>query len=103
MMKSQSGTEKRYQPCWPNSANALGRFYLTCRTYYEIYDLNVERYKLAEFTDDDSVHFVKAFAQHYDAVIDAEALVAEMKRRRLAEFAHHPLLLILTCILKTGV
>ena len=80
-----------------------GRFYLTCRTFYDIYDLKVPRYQVLDLTEEDSINFVGAFSRYYDRPINAKALIDELKRRRLSEFAKHPLLLTLTCILKSGV
>jgi hypothetical protein len=34
-----------------------GNFYLTCRSFYEVYDLKVDHYRLATFTDEDSYRF----------------------------------------------
>lgn len=80
----------------------LGGFILTCRTFYDIYDLAAPQYYLSSFTDDDSIKFIEMFSKGLDADIDPTSLVAELRRRGFRDFLLHPLLLCLICILKTG-
>lgn len=81
---------------------SLGCFYLTCRTFYDVYDLKVDHYRLAAFSDEDSFQFVSAFANCYDCKIDARELLNSLQRRGLHDFATHPLMLTLICMLKTS-
>ena len=80
----------------------LGNFYLTCRTFYDIYDLKVSNYQLSEFDRNDVVNFINSFARSYCVEIDADSLVKHLEGRGFWMFASHPLMLTLICILKTG-
>jgi len=79
-----------------------GVMILTCRRYYDVYDLKAQYYFLTEFGYEESRQFIKAFAALFRARIDAEALLAELHRRGFVELAAHPLMLTLICILKIG-
>ena len=81
---------------------SLGSFYLTCRSFYDVYDLKVDHYRLATFTDEDSFRFVTAFARCYECKIDARRLLDSLRKRGLNDFATHPLMLTLICMLKTS-
>jgi hypothetical protein len=83
-------------------AEGVGNFYLTCRTFYDVYELKVSNYQLSEFSREDVVRFISSFATAYDVKIDAEALARQLEERELWTFAAHPLMLTLICILKTG-
>ena len=82
-------------------ACGAGNFYLSCRTFYDVYDLKLAHYRLAEFSREDSLRFVRSFAAAYDCTIDADALLVQLEHRNLDEFARHPLMLTLVCMLKT--
>ena len=80
-----------------------GKFYLTCREYYEVSQLNAPEVRLEAFTREDQVRFVHVFLSTF-AVIrqDAETVVSQLEERGFAEFLSHPLLLTLACIVKTS-
>jgi hypothetical protein len=80
----------------------VGCFYLTCRSFYDVYDLKVDHYKLAAFTNEDSYNFATAFAKCYGCTINARELLDTLKQRGLDDFATHPLMLTLICMLKTS-
>ena len=81
---------------------SVGNFYLTCRSFYDVYDLKADHYRLATFTDEDSFRFVTAFARCYACKIDARQLLNSLQKRGLNDFATHPLMLTLICMLKTS-
>lgn len=80
----------------------VGNFFLTCRAFYDVYDLKVDHYWLAPFTYDDSYRFISAFAKCYECNIDVAQLLKTLKNRGLWDFATHPLMLTLICMLKTS-
>jgi hypothetical protein len=79
-----------------------GKFYLTCRDYYQISNLKAPEVRIDAFSRDDQVNFVKVFMKAYGCSHDAEAVVAELEQRGFNEFLEHPLLLTLACIVKTS-
>jgi hypothetical protein len=80
----------------------LGSFHLTARMFYEIGDLNALHIRIAPFNDADVIHFIRAFATGYGHDIDAGSLLHELKTHGFHDFATHPLLLALACIVRTG-
>jgi hypothetical protein len=82
-------------------ANAFGTFILTCRTSYIVYNLQAVHYFLEDFTYDDAVCFVNAFAKSSNLNIDGRSLVSELISRRLEYFALHPLMLCLVMVIRT--
>jgi len=94
-----------------NEVSYNNRFYfiLTCRTYYEIISLPVDRYYLLPFTEADALAFLSCFLRHDregkfvpDSDAKASELLALMKRRGFDDFLHTPLFLAFTAILQTG-
>jgi hypothetical protein len=84
-------------------ATEQGHFFLTCRTFYDVFDLDgVEHFGLAPFTHTDSIGFIDAFSASYGGELDAESLLTELEQHGFQDFASHPLLLALVCILKSG-
>jgi hypothetical protein len=83
-------------------AHRAGKFYLTCREYYQVSQLTAPEVRLEAFTRDDQVRFVRAFLSAFSAIRqDAEVVVSQLEERGFAEFLSHPLLLTLACIVKT--
>src|ERR1019366_5338102 len=80
----------------------IGSFLLTCRTFYDVYDLKVPRFEIEPFGDAEIIGFISAFCISYGVEIDPHSFLAEIRRRGFSEFASHPLMLALICILKTG-
>src|ERR1017187_2688656 len=83
-------------------ATGSGNFFLTCRTFYDVYDLKVANYWLSPFRREDVLRFVESFSQCYEVSIDPVSLVEQLEHRDLWECPRHPLMLTLICILKTG-
>jgi hypothetical protein len=79
-----------------------GRFFLTCRSFYDIYDLAAIRCRLGAFQDLHARRFIRSFSAAYGVPIGEEDLLRELIEHGLQEFSAHPLMLALVCILKTG-
>jgi hypothetical protein len=84
------------------SASYCGQFYLTCRTLYDIYELSAPHIEIAPFSREDQERYVKAFSKAYGTPIVAAALISDLEARGFKDFLAHPLLLALTCIVRTG-
>lgn len=81
----------------------LGPFFLTCRTFYDVYDLRAPHFKLSPFSESDALRFIAAFSKAYRGPrIEARDVLTELTAHGLDEFARHPLMLALVCILRTG-
>lgn len=81
---------------------SLGSFYLSCRTFYHVADIHAPHYDIAPFEREDSLGYIEAFAQAYKSDINAELLLRDLEEHGFSEFAAHPLMLAMICILKTG-
>jgi hypothetical protein len=80
----------------------VGEYYLTCRDYYEIFELTASRLRIAEFTEDDQLRFVRAFLLVYGSRADASQIIKDMTQRGFSDLLRHPLLLTLACIVKSS-
>jgi hypothetical protein len=80
----------------------VGEYYLTCRDYYEIFDLKVPRLRIAEFSNDDQINFVTAFLRAYGSDANAGVIVRDLHARGFSDLLRHPLLLTLACIVKSS-
>jgi len=78
-----------------------GRFLLSCREFYYIYDLVAPRFEIAPFERDDAIEYVRAFSNAYGAEINPVNLLSELDLRGFSSFWSHPLLLALVCILRS--
>jgi len=84
-------------------AGRAGRFYLTCREYYQVAPLNAPEVRLDSFTRDDQIRFVKVFLSNFAIMRDdPEAVVSQLEGRGFKGFLSHPLLLTLACIVRTS-
>lgn len=79
------------------------RFIMTCRTYYEIIDLRVERYYLQPFTVNDSLAFLAVLLAKQGSEIKASDLLSMMNRRGFSDFTSNPLFMALSVLLQRGV
>jgi len=80
-----------------------GKFYLTCREYYQVAQLSAPEVRLEAFTRDDQVRFVGVFLAAFSVIRDnPEVVVNQLEERGFAEFLSHPLLLTLACIVRTS-
>jgi hypothetical protein len=83
-------------------AHRAGKFYLTCREYYQVSQVNAPEVRIEAFTREDQVCFVGAFLKAFELRHDPEAVVAQLENRGFADFLSHPLLLTLACIVKAS-
>lgn len=84
-------------------AAGAGKFYLTCRDYYQVSQLNAPEVRLEAFTREDQVRFVDVFLSAFSVVRqEAEVVVSQLEQRGFAEFLSHPLMLTLACIVRTS-
>jgi hypothetical protein len=84
-------------------AGRAGKFYLTCRDYYQVPPLNAPEVRLDCFTKDEQVRFVKVFLSKFAIMRDdPEIVVSQLEGRGFKEFLSHPLLLTLACIVRTS-
>ncbi|HET9281510.1 MAG TPA: hypothetical protein VFR24_06070 [Candidatus Angelobacter sp.] len=80
----------------------LGNYLLTCRRFYDVYELQTRTVHIAPFNADDQLGFSTAFLKLYGAELSAEAILHELNSRRMSDFLAHPLLLALVCIVKSN-
>ncbi|MGI9104159.1 MAG: NACHT domain-containing protein [Terriglobales bacterium] len=84
-------------------AGGAGKFYLTCRDYYQVSQVKAPEVRLDRFTREDQVRFVGTFLSAFGVVRkqDADVVVTQLEQRGFTEFLEHPLLLTLACIITT--
>jgi hypothetical protein len=80
----------------------VGNFFLSCREYYQVFQLAAREVRIDGFTLEDKYRFVGAFLAAYGSKLDPEEVVDDFEARGFSEFLSHPLLLALACILKTS-
>jgi hypothetical protein len=84
-------------------AQRAGKFYLTCREYYQVPSLNAPEVRLDRFTRDDQLRFVQVFLSKFAIMRDSsETVVSQLEARGFKDFLSHPLLLTLACIVRTS-
>lgn len=80
----------------------VGNFLLSCREYYQVFQLAAREVRIDGFTLEDKYRFVRAFLAAYGSKLDPKEVVDDFEARGFSEFLSHPLLLALACILKTS-
>jgi hypothetical protein len=83
-------------------AKEMGRFYLTCREFYEILDLKIPTVRIAPFDNEDQERFVESFAKAFGSHLKPKIMLGELRERGMEDLLHHPLLLAMVCIVKSG-
>ena len=83
-------------------AHRVGKFYLTCREYYEVSQLSAPEVRINAFSREDQIRFVDVFLTAFGFRVNAEEVISQLETRGFAEFLSHPLLLTLACIVKTS-
>ena len=84
-------------------AGRAGKFYLTCRDYYQVPPLNAPEVRLDRFTREDQIRFAKVFLSQFTIMRDdPETVVSQLENRGFKGFLSHPLLLTLACIVRTS-
>jgi hypothetical protein len=84
------------------SATDVGPAYITCRDYYQVYELPSLQVRLDAFSLEDQYSYVTAFLKMYGSKLDSTKVVNELRARRFDDFLAHPLLLALACIVQTS-
>jgi hypothetical protein len=79
-----------------------GRYYLSCREFYDIYDLKVPHARLDSFDTEDQEKYAASFLKIYGVKLDVPALLSDLRSRGMGDLLAHPLLLALICIVKSG-
>lgn len=80
----------------------VGKFYLSCREYYDVVNLTVPEVRIGGFSIQEKYKFVTAFLRAFESELDAKSVVNELEERGFGDFLSHPLLLALACIVKTS-
>jgi len=84
------------------SVSDAGNYLLTCRDFYDVYELRASRLRIGEFSEEDQLRYVTAFTSAYGGAINAAELLADLRQRGLRDLLQHPLLLAMVCIVRTG-
>jgi hypothetical protein len=83
-------------------ALAIGTFYLTCREYYEVFQIAAREVRIDHFNRKDKEQFVNAFLSAFRSRQRPEGVIEDLESRGFTEFLSHPLLLTLACIVRTS-
>ena len=83
-------------------ASGIGRYYLTCRDFYQILELKLATARISPFDEEDQERFVTSFASAYGSKIRPKEMLDELRERGMNDLLHHPLLLAMVCIVKGG-
>lgn len=78
----------------------IGCFYVTCREYYQVFEIAAPEVRIDAFTVEDQYRYVRKFLAAFGSKQDSEHVVDEFHERGFADFLSHPLLLALACIVK---
>jgi hypothetical protein len=82
--------------------SGVGHYLLTCRDFYDVYELTANRLRIGEFSTVDQLRYVTAFSGAYGHQLDGAELLKDLRQRGLGDLLRHPLLLAMVCIVKTG-
>lgn len=80
----------------------VGRFILSCRDFYQVFNLTADEVFLDGFDKKDKYNFAGAFLTAFESSLDARELVNDLEDREFTDFLSHPLMLALACIVKTS-
>jgi hypothetical protein len=79
-----------------------GRYYLSCREFYDIYDLKIPYARLDRFDAEDQERYATSFLKIYGVKLNVPQLLSDLRSRGMGDLLAHPLLLALICIVKSG-
>lgn len=79
----------------------LGRFYLTCRSFYDVALITAPELHIKGFHLTDKYAFVTTFLRTFGSKLDPIQTVDDLEKRGFQDFLSHPLLLTLACIVET--
>jgi hypothetical protein len=83
-------------------ALGVGTFYLTCREYYDVFQVKAREVRIDHFSGPDKERFVRAFLSATRSRLDPVKVLNDLETRGFSEFLAHPLLLTLACIVRTA-
>jgi len=83
-------------------ALGIGSVNLTCREFYQVYQITAPEIRLGGFDIKDKYKFAKAFLKAFSSPLDPIKVVNSFEDRGFSEFLSHPLLLALACIVQTS-
>jgi hypothetical protein len=78
----------------------VGKFYLSCREYYEVALVSAPHVHVGRFSEEDKIRFVTAFLKVYESKYEPHAMLNELASKGFSDFLSHPLMLTLACIVK---
>jgi hypothetical protein len=84
------------------AATGRGEYFLTCRDFYEIFDLKAPHFQIMEFTAEDQRGFVGTFLHAYGSSTSPNEIMTDLQQRGLGDLLRHPLILTLACIVKSS-
>ena len=80
----------------------IGSFYVTCREYYQVFEIAAPEVRIDAFTREDQYRYVDKFLTAFGSTLDSTKVVDEFHERGFEDFLSHPLLLALACIVKSS-
>jgi len=80
----------------------LGSFYVTCREYYQVFEIAAPEVRIDAFNLEDQYRYVRKFLAAFGSTLDSIRVVDEFHERGFEDFLSHPLLLALACIVKSS-
>jgi hypothetical protein len=80
----------------------IGSFYVTCREYYQVFEIVAPEVRIDGFNIEDQYRYVRTFLRAFGSSLDPVGVVNELHARNFEDFLSHPLLLALACIVKTS-
>ena len=80
----------------------IGHFYVTCREYYQVFEIAAPEVRIDGFSLEDQYRYVGTFLGAFGSNLDPIAVVNDFHSRGFEDFLSHPLLLALACIVKTS-
>jgi len=83
-------------------ASGVGRYYITCRDFYPLLELKLPNIRIAPFDSEDQEKFVASFAEAFGSRLQPREMLYDLRERGMSDLLHHPLLLAMVCIVKSG-
>ena len=68
----------------------IGAFYLTCREYYQVFEIAAPEVRIDGFNLQDQYKYVGAFLNAFGSKLDPVSVVDELQTRRFEDFLSHP-------------
>ena len=68
-------------------AAGVGRYYLTCRDFYELIDLKIPTARIAPFDEEDQARFVQSYAMAFGSRIKPIEMLRELRERGMGTYS----------------